>query len=286
MCDPMTKQGVGAVDMPTAEERAALGPRRVLADIWLIAERNNRRVLRNTGLIVFSTIQPLMQLVLFAYVFTAVASVGGGISYQDFVVPAVLVQSIAFASMGTGVGLAYDLQSGIVDRFRVLPIARSAYLLGRTLSDGLRLSIQTVLLVIAAMVIGFRFETGVLGALGMIAVIVLFGISLTVFGSYVGLRVRDPESVQPALFIPVLPLVFTSSAFAPVSQLPSWMQPIAEINPVTAAIDTARGLALGADVLYRVDGVRLEDAAAQFAIEWLLIVVVFTWLAVRRYRKG
>ncbi len=282
----ITTDTVRADDMPTPEQRAALGPRRVLQDIFLVAERNNRRVLRNTGLIFFSTIQPLMQLVLFAYVFTAVATVGGGISYQDFVVPAVLVQSIVFASMGTGVGLAYDLESGIVDRFRVLPIARSAYLLGRTLSDSVRLAIQTVLLVVAAMLIGFRFETGVLGALGMILVIVLFGVALTVFSSYVGLRVGDPESVQPALFIPVLPLVFTSSAFAPISQLPDWMQPIAEINPVTAAIDTARGLALGDDVLYRVDGVHLKDAAIQFAISWIIIVVVFTWLAVRRYRKG
>lgn len=270
----------------TAEERAALPPSRVLADIGLLGERNLRRQLRNTGLIVFSTIQPLMQLILFAYVFGAVANVGNGIDYTDFVVPAVLVQSVTFSAMGSGVGIAYDLESGMIDRFRSLPIARSAFLVGRTWSDSLRLGIQSLLLVGASLVIGFEFHNGLLGAIGMIAVIVLFGIALTAFSAWVGLAIRDPETVQPAVFIPILPLVFTSSAFAPIDRLPEWMQPIAEWNPVTAAIDTARGLALGDDVLYEVSGVHTSTAAWHFALWWVAIVVVFTALAVRRYKRG
>ena len=120
----------------------------------------------------------------------------------------------------------------------------------------------------------------------MIVVVVLFGMALTSFSAWIGLRVADPEAVQAAVFIPILPLVFTSSAFAPVDQLPDWMQPIAELNPVTAAIDTARGLALGADTLYRVSNVHLEDAALRFGVWWIAIVGIFTWLSVRRYRKG
>jgi ABC-2 type transport system permease protein/oleandomycin transport system permease protein len=273
-------------DLPTPEERAALPPRRVLADIGILAERNLRRVLRNTGLIVFSTIQPLMQLILFAYVFTAVATVGAGISYKEFVVPAVLVQSMTFAAMGSGVGIAYDLQSGMINRFRVLPIARSAFLVGRTASDSLRLGLQSIMLVAASLLIGFRFQNGFWSAVGMVIVIVLFGIALTTFSAWIGLAIGDPETVQPAVFIPVLPLVFTSSAFAPVDQLPEWMQPIATINPITAAIDAARGLALGSDTLEAVSNVTLTQALIEFAIWWVAIVGVFTWLAVRRYRRG
>jgi ABC-2 type transport system permease protein/oleandomycin transport system permease protein len=269
-----------------AEMRAALPPGRVLADIGLIAQRNLLKVIRNTRLIVFSTIQPLMQLVLFAYVFGSVANIGKGISYKNFVVPAVLVQTMTFAAMGSGVGIANDLQTGMVDRFRSLPIARSAFLVGRTTSDSLRLGIQAILLVLASLVIGFRFHAGVPAAFGMVAVVVLFGMALTAFSAWVGLSVGDPESVQAAVFIPMLPLIFTSSAFAPVSRLPSWMQPVARANPVTSAIDAARGLALGDKELFRISHVHLGTAAWHFGLWWVVIVVVFTALAVRRYRLG
>jgi ABC-2 type transport system permease protein len=270
----------------TVDARAALPPGRVVADIGLIAGRNLRKVLRSPGFIVFSTIQPLMQLVLFAFVFGAIATVGRGISYKDFVVPAVLVQSITFSAMGSGVGIAYDLQSGMVDRFRSLPIARSAFLVGRTTSDSLRLGIQSLLLVGASLAIGFSFHNGVLAAVGMVFVIVLFGIALTAFSAWIGLAVKDPETVQPAVFIPVLPLVFTSSAFAPVSRLPTWMQPVARWNPITSAIDTARGLALGDKTLFAVSHTHVMTAAWHFGIWWVVIVGVFTALAVHRYRVG
>jgi len=279
---------VATVDAKRAaiEARAALGPERVLADIALVARRNLRKVQRSPGLIIFSTIQPLMQLILFVFVFGSIANIGTGESYRDFVVPAVLVQAIAFAAMGSGVGIAYDLQSGMIDRFRSLPIARSAFLVGRTLSDSFRLGLQSLLLVAASLAIGFRFQNGLLAAVGMVIVIIMFGMALTAFSAWVGLAVKDPETVQPAVFIPVLPLVFTSSAFAPVSRLPGWMQAVAKVNPVTAAIDTARGLALGDATLYKVSGIHLSTAALHFAIWWVLIVGVFTALAVRRYRLG
>ncbi len=273
------------VDVVTPEARAALPPRRVLADIALIAGRNLRKVVRNSRLIVFSTIQPLMQLILFAYVFAAVARVPG-LSYKDFVVPAVLVQTMTFSAMGTGVGIANDMQTGMVDRFRSLPIARSAFLVGRTTSDSLRLGIQSMILVAAALLIGFRFHAGLPAAAGMVVVLVLFGMALTAFSAWVGLSVGDPETVQAAVFIPILPLIFTSSAFAPVSRLPGWMQPIARVNPITSAIDTARGLALGDGTLYRVSHTHLHTAAWHFSLWWIVIVAVFTALAVRRYRMG
>lgn len=274
------------LDPETAVARAQLPVSRVLLDIWILALRNLRRQVRNTGLMVFSTIQPLMQLILFAYVFTAVVDLGHGIDYKDFVVPAILVQAVTFTSMGSGVGIAYDLQMGLIDRFRALPIARSAFLVGRTVADSLRLGIQALLLVGAALLIGFDYHAGIIGLAGMVVVVVMFGIALTAFSAWIGLRIRDPETVQPAVFIPILPLVFTSSAFAPVSRLPGWMQPVARANPITAAIDTARGCALGDDVLFRVSHVHLGTATWHFAAWWTGIVVVFTWLAVRAYRKG
>jgi ABC-2 type transport system permease protein len=275
-----------AIDLAAAEERAALPPSRVLADIALIAQRNLRKVLRNTRLIVFTTIQPLMQLLLFAYVFGSIASIGAGISYKDFVVPAVLVQTMTFAAMSSGVGIANDLHSGMIDRFRSLPIARSAFLVGRTSSDSLRLGIQALLLVLASLVIGFRFHTGLGGAIAMVIVVVMFGIALTAFSAWVGLTVGDPETVQAAVFIPILPLVFTSSAFAPVSRLPGWMQPVAKASPVTSAIDTARGFALGDKSLHDISHTHVTTSAVHFLLWWLAIVGVFTALAVRRYRLG
>jgi ABC transporter DrrB family efflux protein len=269
-----------------AEARAALPPGRVLADIALITGRNLRKVRRNSRIILFSVIQPLMQLVLFAYVFGAVATVGGGISYKDFVVPAVLVQTMVFAAMGSGVGIATDLHSGMIDRFRSLPIARSAFLVGRTVSDSSRLGIQAVLLVVASLLIGFRFHAGLLNAIGMTVVVVLFGVALCSFSAWIGLSIGDPEAVQAAVFIPIMPLVFTSSAFAPITRLPEWMQPFARANPVTAAIDLARGLALGDRELYAISKVHTSTALWHFVVWWIVIVVVFTGLAVRRYRRG
>lgn len=268
-----------------AEARAALPPSRVIADIALVAQRNLRRLFRNSRLILFTTIQPLMQLVLFAYVFSGVARVPG-VSYREYVVPAVIVQSLVFSGMTTGVGIAYDLQTGMVDRFRSLPIARSAFLVGRTVSDSLRLAIQALLLVAAAFVIGFRPHAGALGLAGMVVVEVLFGMSLTAFSAWIGLSVRDPETVQAAAFIPMMPLVFTSSAFAPIRALPGWMQPVARASPVTAAIDAARVLVLGEDRLARFSSVHTTTALWHFALWWAALVTVFTALAVRRYRLG
>jgi ABC transporter DrrB family efflux protein len=275
------------IEAPSVEERAALDLPRVALDIWLLAQRNLMKVWRNKRLVIFSTVQPIMQLILFAFVFGAIASLGDtGISYKDFVVPAVIIQTMVFTGVQSGIGIADDLHTGMIDRFRSLPIARSGFLLGRTLSDTLRLVYQVCLLLVAAVLIGFHFHGSLLGAIGMPVVAVLFGMSLITFSEYMGLTVQDPETVQAAVFIPLLPLIFTSSAFAPVSRLPGWMQPAARVSPVTAAIDTARGFALGDDNLYKVSQVHLSTAAWHFVVWTIGITVVFTMLAVRKYRKA
>ncbi|MFI5053417.1 MAG: ABC transporter permease [Acidimicrobiia bacterium] len=274
------------VEVPRVEDRAALGIGRVALDIWLLAERNLLKIWRNKRLIVFSTVQPIMQLVLFVFVFGAIAALGlPGISYKDFVVPAVIIQTVVFTGVQSGIGIADDLNTGMIDRFRSLPIARSGFLLGRTLSDTLRLVYQIIILLVVATAVGFRFHGGALGAMAMPFVAILFGMSLITFSEFIGLTVQDPETVQAAVFIPLLPLIFTSSAFAPISRLPSWMQGAARINPVTSAIDTARGLALGDTRLYQVSQVHLATAALRFGAAVIIITGLFTWLAVRKYRK-
>ena len=249
----------------------------VVNDNLVLAWRNLVKFRRNRRLMLLSTVQPLTQMVLFAYVFNSVANVPG-IPYKQFVVPGVLVQAVVMAAMRTGVAVSVDLHTGMMDRFRTLPIARSAVLVGRTISDTARIALQTVfLLIIAVAVIGFRFTTGPIRAVGVMIVIVTFGMALTAFSGWVGLCVDDPETAQTSLMVPIMPLVFTSSAFAPISRLPGWMQPFARWNPCTAAIDLTRSLALGGPLL---------GPFERFVIWVVVITSVFTILGVRRYRRA
>jgi ABC-2 type transport system permease protein/oleandomycin transport system permease protein len=248
----------------------------VVFDVLVLAWRNLVKFSRNRRLMVLSTIQPVAQLVLFAFVFNGIAHVPG-LTYREFVVPAVFIQTVVLAAMRTGVAVADDLDTGMIDRFRSLPIARAAVLVGRTVSDTLRLALQTVLLVVIALGIGFRFHEGFLQACGVILVVVAFGLAFTAFAGWIGLRVGDPETAQTALLVPVLPLVFTSSAFSPVNRLPGFMQLIARWNPVTSAVDLARSLAIGGPLLV---------PFLHFVLWVTGITVVFTYLGVQRYRRA
>jgi ABC transporter DrrB family efflux protein len=271
------------MDAVEAERRAALGPLRVLADACLLAQRNLRKVCRNVRFVLFTTVQPILQLVLFAFVFGNIVDIPG---YQELIIPAVLIQTVTFSAMGAGVGIANDLNTGMIERLRSLPIARSAFLLGRTLADGVRLGLQAGLLVAVAGLFGFRFQNGPVNAVASVVVVVLFGVALTSFATWAGFVVRDAEVVQAATFIPLLPLIFTSSAFAPVSSLPEPMRPLAVWSPVTAAVDLTRSLALGDSAMEAFGAPELGTSALRFAAWWLLIVVLFTSLAIRRYQTG
>jgi ABC-2 type transport system permease protein/oleandomycin transport system permease protein len=295
----MTTRTLPADVAAQARERSNGSLSQAAGDVLLVAGRNLRKLTRTPQLIVFSTIQPVMFLLLFSYVFGGVA--GASVPfYHSFIVPTVMVQTLTFAASASGVGLANDLQSGMIDRFRALPIARSAVLLGRALSDAVRIALQASLLLIVAVLIGFRFPAGIGRGLLMLIIAVLFGVGLSIFSAWIGLTLKDPETVQVAGFVPIFPLIFASSGFSPVSQLPGWMQGFARINPVTAAVDTMRGLALGdhyqkalanhplppgitaASFNYQ----RHLGSSAIHLVLWLVaIVVVFTTLAVRQYRK-
>jgi ABC transporter DrrB family efflux protein len=248
-----------------------------LQDVETVAYRNLLKFYRNRQLLLLSIVQPLTNMLLFAYVFNNVAKVPG-VPYREYVIPGVLVQAVMVAAMRTGVAVSHDASSGMNDRFRSLPISRSAAIVGRTISDTIRIGLQTaVLAVIAVTAIGFTFRLGLLRAVASILVIVLFGLAVTSFAAWVGLAASDPEAAQAILITPTLPLVFGSSGFAPVASLPGWLQVFAEVNPVTSAVDLSRSLAIGGD---------LVDPLIHYLLWCAFLTALFTWLGVRRYQRS
>jgi ABC transporter DrrB family efflux protein len=249
-----------------------------LRDGYVVSVRNMRHFLRQPQLLLFSTIQPIMFVLLFSYVFGG--AIGGslpeGVSYKDFLLPGIFVQSTAFRATQTAIGLSEDMKRGVIDRFRSMPMSRSAVLAGRTLADLARTIFVILLMTIVGYAIGFRFHEGPLEAVASILVVAAFGYALSWIFVYVGLIAKGPEAAQSAGFVAIFPLVFASSIFVPVDTMPDWLQAIADVSPVTATADAARALAIGGDVW---------DPLWQ-VIAWVAgILLVFVPLCVRRYRR-
>ena len=241
-----TGVGVRAAGARTALRQVARRPsrwRRVspgelhadFTDAWVVSGRNLRHFVRQPDLLVFSTIQPIMFVLLFTYVFGGAIShsLPPGVSYIDYLLPGILVQSVTFRASMTAIGLSDDLKLGVIDRFRSMPMARSAVLIGRTAADLVRNVLIIVLMIIVGYIIGFRFQAGVVQALGCIALVSAFGLALSWIFAFVALTVRGAEAAQTAGFVVLFPLVFASSVFVPVSTLPSWLQAVAKVSPVT-----------------------------------------------------
>ena len=248
-----------------------------VSDAAAITKRNLYRYLRVPPLLLFSTIQPIMFVLLFTYVFGGAIQVPGVDNYIDYLMAGILAQTVIFGSTQTGVGLAEDMTRGMVDRFRSLPMARSAVLAGRTMSDTARNLFVVCLMLVVGTLVGFRFHAGAAAAFGAVALALAFGLAFSWISAFIGLSVRDVESAQAAGFVWVFPLVFASSAFVPVESMPSWLQTFANINPVTVTVDALRALTLGGPVTRPV----LESLA------WITgILLVFVPLAVNRYRRA
>jgi ABC transporter DrrB family efflux protein len=249
-----------------------------IRDGYVVSVRNMRHFTRQPQLLLFSTIQPIMFVLLFSYVFGG--AIGGslpeGVSYKDFLLPGIFVQSTAFRATQTAIGLSEDMKRGVIDRFRSMPMARSAVLAGRTLADLVRTIFVIVLMTIVGYAIGFRFQEGPFEAVASILVVAAFGYALSWIFVYVGLVAKGPEAAQSAGFVAIFPLVFASSIFVPVDTMPDWLQAIANVSPVTATADAARALAIGGDVwgpLWQV-------------LAWVSgILLVFVPLCVRKYRR-
>jgi ABC transporter DrrB family efflux protein len=268
-----------AVTRPSRWRR--LSPRELrgdLTDARVVSVRNLRHFVRQPDLLVFSTIQPIMFVLLFTYVFGGAIShsLPPGVSYIDYLLPGILVQSVTFRASQTAVGLSDDLKLGVIDRFRSMPMARSAVLVGRTAADFVRNVLIIVLMIIVGYIIGFRFQAGAAQALACIALVSAFGLALSWIFAFVALTVRGAEAAQTAGFVVLFPLVFASSVFVPVSTLPSWLQAIAKVSPVTLTANAARSLALIPGIPSSLGG----------AIAWIAgLLAVFIPLSVWRYRR-
>jgi ABC transporter DrrB family efflux protein len=253
------------------------GFRAAVTDASVVTGRNLRHFIRQPQLLIFSTIQPIMFVLLFAYVFGgAVRGSLHGVKYIDFLLPGIFVQSVAFRATQTAVGLSEDLERGVVDRFRSMPMTRSAVLIGRTVADLVRNVLIIGLMIVVGYLIGFRFHAGLIQALASIAIVSAFGFALSWIFAFVALTVRGAEAAQSAGFVVIFPLVFASSVFVPVSSMPDWLQAFAKVSPVTLTANTARSYAL-------VPGVPSSLAGAAAWIAGLL--VLFVPLCVWRYRR-
>jgi ABC transporter DrrB family efflux protein len=249
-----------------------------LTDTAVVTMRNLRHFWRQPDLLIFSTIQPVMFVLLFVYVFSGAIgkALPPGVSYVDYLLPGIFVQSVTFRASQTAVGLSEDLRLGVIDRFRSMPMARSAVLVGRTTADLVRNILIIGLMIVVGYLVGFSFQAGVLAALGCVAIIAAWGIALSWIFAFVSLVVRGAESAQTAGFVILFPLVFASSVFVPVQTLPDWLQKIAKVSPVTLVANAARGFASTGGV---------PDSLG-WALAWIVgILVVFVPLSVWRYRR-
>ena len=249
---------------------------RLVTDTLVIAERNIVRLGRAPDLLIAFTVQPVMFVLLFVYVFGG-AIVTPGYDYVDFLLPGILVQNIAFGGFVTALGLNEDLHKGLIDRFRSLPMARAAVLGGRTLADVSTNLLSMVVLVVTGLLIGFTFNADpgeiLLGA----AIMLLFGYAFSWIFALLGSIVSSPEAANSVGFIAVFPITFISSAFVPVDSMPDALQWFAEINPVTIVVDAIRALWLGAPAGNNIWG----------AVVWsLVLIAIFAPLAVWRYRRA
>jgi len=271
----------GDLVVPSAREARP----RPLSDSLSLTWRNVTNLRRNPQLLVFATIQPVIFVVLFRYVFGGAIDTAAlnGVPYVDFLMPGIFVQTVVFGSLTTAVGLSTDLNLGLIERFKSLPIARSAVLVGRTIADLIRNVFVVVLMCIVGFVIGWRIHTNAIEFLAAMLLIIAFSYSLSWVFAFVGLSVRDPETAQAASFPILAPLVFASSAFVPVSTMPGWLQPWAEHQPVSVVVNAARALTAGPETLE--PGTSTTQLVVT-AVAWIVgIIVVAAPLAVRKYRR-
>lgn len=264
-----------ALDLPSmaASKRLKLG----LSDTLTLTRRDLLVWVRNPAFIFFTIIQPVMFVLLFRYVFGGAIPVKVPGGYVNFLMPGIIAQSAAFASFGTAIALARQLQKGVIDRFRAMPMARSAVLLGRLLADTIRLTVTVLVILGVGYLVGFRFINGVLPAILMLILGVVFGVTICTVSAFVGLAIKDEESVGSFGLVWLFPLTFVSAAFVPVQSMPGWLQAFANNQPVTIVIDEMRSLALGGPLALH----------AWQSVVWLVcIAAAFVPLAVRAYRKA
>jgi ABC-2 type transport system permease protein/oleandomycin transport system permease protein len=253
-----------------------MGFRMAVSDTLVLSRRNFMRIVRAPDLLLAFTVQPIMFVLLFAYVFGGAIPTPGH-SYIDFLIPGILVQTMSFGGFVTAMGIAEDLRKGLIDRFRSLPMARSAVLAGRTLSDIATNAISIAVMLIVGIIIGFGFSTPFLHVVLGILILLLFGYAFSWVFAFIGLTSSSPEAAQSLGFILIFPLTFISSAFVPPETMPAALQWFAEWNPFSITVNAIRALFIGDPAGNTVWG----------AIAWSIgIATVFAILAVTKYKRA
>jgi ABC transporter DrrB family efflux protein len=260
-----------------ADERSHLTLAETISDSRVMAARQLRKVTRRPMYTVYLFVQPVIFVLLFRYVFGSAISTGR-VSYVNFLMPGIIVMTAIFGALTTGLGLTEDLTAGVVDRFRSLPIARSAVLVGRTAADLATNTLTLIVMLLIGLLVGFRPTQPVYQVVLAFVLVLAFAYVFSWISAFVGVSVRNPETAQSVGFIWVFPLVFASSAFVPTAHMPGVVHAFADVNPVTQVVDAARALTIG-------HGHALEPTLATLA--WLVgLLLVFVPLAVRAYRRA
>lgn len=251
-------------------------------DAWLLAGRRLRRSPREPDVLFGALGQTIMFTLLFAYVFGGAIAIPGGGSYREYLVPAIMVQVMAFASAITSAGMAGDMASGLVDRFRSLPIARSAVVAGRALADLVLCCVQLALVALVGLAVGWRVHTGPLDVLAGFGLILLAGFAFIWVGTWIGLMVRSVEASNSVGLVWLFPVTFVANAFVPLNGMPSWLRPIASWNPISAM--TAACRQLFGNPTTASNAWPLAHPVTASILWSLALIVVFAFLAVRRYQ--
>jgi ABC transporter DrrB family efflux protein len=252
------------------------GLRYAISDTWVLAKRSFLRIPRAPDLLLSFTVQPIMFVLLFAYVFGGAIETPG-YSYIDFLMPGIIVQTMAFGGFITALGLSEDLKKGLIDRFRSLPMSRAAVLAGRTLADIATNSISITVMLVVGVIAGFSFDAPLLHIVAGILLLLLFGYAFSWVFAFIGLTSSSPEAAQSLGFIVIFPLTFVSSAFVPVESMPGALQAFAEVNPFTIVVNAMRALFLGAPAGNSVWG----------AVLWSIgIATFFAFLSVAKYKRA
>ncbi|WP_093717477.1 ABC transporter permease [Actinacidiphila alni] len=257
-------------------------------DSLVVAKRNLLRMMRIPEVVIFGLVQPIMFVVLFSYVFGGSVSVGGSLSasdYREFLMGGIFAQTVTFATAGAGAGIADDMNKGLIDRFRSLPMARGAVLTGRTLADSVQTALTVVVLAVVGLLVGWRVHNGIPKMLGAFALLLLLGYAFSWIGALIGLSVRTPEAATSGGLVWLFPVTFVSNAFVDSSNLPGWLQPVADWNPFSATVQACR-------VLFGNPGVSPSGAwpmehPVWASLAWsVVIIVVFRTWAVSKYRSA
>jgi len=256
-----------------------------LSDGWITTRRNLIKIKRVPDILVFTTLQPIMFVLLFSYVYEGVIDIPGS-SYKEFIMAGIFAQTVVFGSTYSGSAMAQDLKDGIIDRFRTLPMSPSAVLVGRTNGDLLINTISMAVMMATGFIVGWRIRSSLLEALAAVALLLFFAYALSWVMAFLGMSVRSPEVINNVSFLVLFPITFLSNAFVPSDSLPAPLQAFAELNPVSALVQAARNLFGNTPAQAPVPDVwTLQNPEITVLIGIAVVLVVFVPLSIRKFEQ-